>query len=327
MDETTFAAAIRTVSVYARVAPVHKLRIVDALQADGNVVAMTGDGVNDAPALKAADIGIAMGINGTEVTKEAARMILADDNFATIVDAVREGRAIFENIRKFLRYLLSSNIGEVLTVFLGVIGAGVIGLDGAGSGELVLPLLATQILWINLITDSGPALAMGIDPQTDDAMARPPRKSDEHAIDARMWRSVAEIGLVMALATLLTMDIHLPGGLIEGTQSLEQARTAGFTALVFAQLFNCFNARSETRSAFSHLFTNKWLWAAVGFSVILQITVVNLSILNTAFGTLPLSLDQWLLCIAMSSSVLWFSEIRKWIGRRYNESPPNVVAA
>lgn len=146
MDDIGFAAAVRTTSVYARVAPVHKLRIVDALQADGNVVAMTGDGVNDAPALKAADIGVAMGITGTEVTKQAAKMILADDNFATIVEAVREGRAIFDNIRKFLRYLLSSNMGEVLTVFLGVVGAGVIGLGGGG--ELVLPLLATQILWI-----------------------------------------------------------------------------------------------------------------------------------------------------------------------------------
>jgi Ca2+-transporting ATPase len=312
MDDAGFAAAVRATSVYARVAPVHKLRIVDALQADGNVVAMTGDGVNDAPALKAADIGVAMGITGTEVTKEAAKMILADDNFATIVEAVREGRGIFDNIRKFLRYLLSSNMGEVLTVFLGVVGAGVIGLGGTGGGELVLPVLATQILWINLITDSGPALAMGIDPETDDVMARPPRKANERAIDAHMWRGVIEIGLVMALATLLTLDFYLPGGLIEGSQSLDQARTAGFTVLVLAQLFNCFNARSETTSAFTHLFVNRWLWAAIGLSVLLQVAVVNFGPLNVAFGTVPLPLEQWLVCGAMGSSVLWFGEIRKW---------------
>ena len=316
MDDAGFASAVRTNSVYARVAPVHKMRIVDALQADGNIVAMTGDGVNDAPALKAADMGIAMGITGTEVTKEAAKMILADDNFATIVEAVREGRAIFDNIRKFLRYLLSSNMGEVLTVFLGVVGAGVIGLGGGG--ELVLPLLATQILWINLVTDSGPALAMGIDPETDDVMARPPRKANERAIDARMWRGVIAIGLVMALATLLTVDLYLPGGLIEGSQSLDQARTAGFTVLVLAQLFNCFNARSATASAFRHMFTNRWLWAAVGLSVLLQVAVVNLDFLNLAFRTVPLPLEQWLVCVAMGSSVLWFGEIRKWALRRWD---------
>ena len=171
LDDAALAEAVLTTSVYARVSPVHKLRIVDAMQADGNVVAMTGDGVNDAPALKSADIGIAMGVTGTEVTKEAAKMILADDNFATIVAAVREGRGIVDNIRKFLRYMLSSNMGEVLTVFLGVVGAQVIGLTGTG-GAVVLPLLATQILWINLVTDSGPALAMGVDPPTDDLMAR-----------------------------------------------------------------------------------------------------------------------------------------------------------
>ena len=310
LDDAAFAEAVRKTSVYARVAPAHKMRIVDALQADGHIVAMTGDGVNDAPALKSADIGIAMGVTGTEVTKQAARMILADDNFATIVAAVREGRAIFSNIRKFLRYLLSSNMGEVLTVFFGVVLAGVIGLSGNGEA-VVLPLLATQILWINLITDSGPALAMGVDPPAGDVMARRPRRLTERVIDARMWAGVLEVGLVMAVATLLTLDMYLPGGLIEGTRELDNARTAAFTVLVFAQLFNCFNARSETASAFRGLFANRWLWGAVALSVLLQAAVVNLPVLNLAFGTVSLTLDQWLVCAAMGSGVLWFSELRK----------------
>lgn len=314
LDDAAFAEAVRTTSVYARVAPAHKLRIVDALQADGNVVAMTGDGVNDAPALKSADIGIAMGVTGTEVTKEAAKMILVDDNFATIVAAVREGRVILDDIRKFLRYLLSSNMGEVLTVFLGVVGAGVIGLTGSGEA-VVLPLLATQILWINLITDSGPALAMGVDPPTDDVMARKPRRLAERVIDAQMWASVIQIGAVMAAMTLLTIDIYLPGGLVEGTHDLTTARTAGFTVLVFAQLFNCFNARSETMSAFSHLFVNPWLWGAIALSVLLQVAVVHLDFLNLAFGTVPLAVDQWLTCAAIASMVLWFSELRKLVKR------------
>lgn len=316
LDDAAFAEAVRKTSVYARVSPAHKLRIVDALQADGNIVAMTGDGVNDAPALKAADIGVAMGVTGTEVTKEAAKMILADDNFATIVEAVREGRGIIDNIRKFLRYLLSSNMGEVLTVFLGVVGAGVIGLKGAGD-TVVLPLLATQILWINLITDSGPALAMGVDPPADDLMARKPRHISERLIDARMWANVIQTGVVIAVVTLLTIDIYLPGGLIEGTYDLKTARTAGFTVLVFTSLFTCFNARSDTTSAFTHLFVNPWLWGAVALSALLQVAVVNLAFLNLAFGTAPLAFDQWLLCVAMASVVLWYSELRKLVSRAW----------
>ena len=307
----------RKTSVYARVAPAHKLRIVDALQADGNVVAMKGDGVNDAPALKAADIGIAMGVTGTEVTKEAAKMILADDNFATIVQAVREGRAILDNIRKFLRYLLSSNIGEVLTVFLGVVGAGVIGLKPAEGGAVVLPLLATQLLWINLITASGPALAMGVDPPTDDLMARKPRHVNDRLIDARMWASVVQTGLVIALVSLLTMDLYLPGGLIAGTGDLSTARTAGFTVLVFTSLFTCFTARSDTTSAFANLFANPWLWSAVALSLLLQVAVVHVPFLNIAFGTAPLAVDQWLVCAAMASVVLVYSELQKLLRRRW----------
>ncbi len=310
LDEAAIAEAVRKTSVYARVSPAHKLRIVDALQADGEIVAMTGDGVNDAPALKAADIGVAMGVSGTEVTKEAAKMILADDNFATIVEAVREGRGIVDNIRKFLRYLLSSNMGEVLTVFLGVVGAGVIGLTEPG-GAAALPLLATQILWINLITDSGPALAMGVDPPTGDLMARKPRHTSERLIGARMWANVIETGVVIAVVTLLTIDIYLPGGLIEGRYDLATARTAGFTVLVFTSLFTCFSARSDTSSAFTHLFVNPWLWRAVALSLLLQLAVVNLGFLNFAFGTVPLAFDQWLLCAGMASVVLWFSELRK----------------
>jgi Ca2+-transporting ATPase len=321
LDAPAFAAAVRETAVYARVAPVHKLRIVDALQADGHIVAMTGDGVNDAPALKSADIGVAMGITGTEVTKQAARMILADDNFATIVEAVREGRAIFDNIRKFLRYLLSSNMGEVLTVFLGVVGAGVIGL--AGNGEaIVLPLLATQILWINLITDAGPALAMGVDPPTEDVMVRPPRRLTERAIDTRMWIDVMSTGLVMALVTLLTLDLYLPRGLIEGTQGLPGARTAAFTTLVLAQLFNCLNARSEAESGLRHLFANRWLWGAMAVSLLLQLAVVHVQWLNIAFGTVPLTPGQWAVCAAMASVVLWAGELRKLLYRRLSPHAP-----
>ena len=251
-----------------------------------------------------------MGVTGTEVTREAAKMILADDNFATIVEAVREGCGILDNIRKFLRYLLSTNMGEVLTVFRGVVGAGVIGLKGAGD-IVVLPLLATQLLWINLVTDSGPALAMGVDSPTDDLMARKPRRLSDRVIDARMWANVIQTGVVIAVVTLLTIDIYLPGGLIEGTYDVVTARTAGFTVLVFTSLFTCFSARSETASAFANLFVTPWLWGAIALSVLLQVAVVNLGFLNLAFGTVPLAFDQWLLCVAMASVVLWFKLVSR----------------
>ena len=315
LDEAGLTDAVRTTSVFARVSPRHKLRIIDALQADGEIVAMTGDGVNDAPALKSADIGVAMGITGTEVTKEAAKMILADDNFATIIVAVRAGRVILDNIKKFLRYLLSSNMGEVLTVFLGVLFAGVLGLSGASDEAVVLPLLVTQILWINLVTDSGPALAMGVDPEIDDVMARKPRALGDPAVDKRMWVGIVSTGVVMSIVTLLTIDLFLPGGLLPGSDSLAVARTAGFTTLVFAQLFNAFNARSESSSAFRRLFVNRWLWGAIALTVVLQVAVVQLSFLQAAFGTAPLDAAHWAICAAMASVVLWFEEVRKWILR------------
>ena len=323
LDDGTLAQAVCPTSVFARVAPAHKLRIVAALQAGGQVVAMTGDGVNDAPALKAANIGIAMCITGTEVTKEAAKMILADDNFATIVQAVHEGRAVFDNIRKFLRYLLSSNMGEVLTVFLGVVGAGVIGLTGQSTGadgaSVVLPLLATQLLWINLVTDSGPALALGVDPPVGDLMARKPRPLTERLINTRMWLDVVEIGLVVALLTLLTLDMYLPGGLIDfegqGQENLSTARTCAFNVLVFASLFNCLAARSDTTSALVGLFANPWLWGAIALSAALQVAVVHIGFFNLAFGTTPLTLEQWGVCVGMASGVLVYSELRKAVTR------------
>ncbi|WP_224785725.1 cation-translocating P-type ATPase [Microbacterium caowuchunii] len=328
MDEERLRDTVRRTSVFARVAPEHKLRIVDALQADGLIVAMTGDGVNDAPALTSADIGIAMGITGTEVTKEAADMILADDDFATIVHAVREGRVIFDNIRKFLRYLLYSNMGEVLTVFFGIVLAGVLGLTGAADGEIVLPLLATQILWINLVTDSGPALAMGVDPEIDDVMARRPRLLTDHAVDAGMWAGIVVTGLVIALVTLATMDVFLPAGLIPGgADDLDTARTAGFTTLVLAALITAFNARSTTASAARGLFSNPLLWGTILLAVALQIAVVYLPPLQTAFGTSPLRGDHWAVCVGMASVVLWVEEVRKaWVRGAHRRRARDVAA-
>jgi P-type Ca2+ transporter type 2C len=320
LDEEALTRAVRDVSVFARVAPEHKLRIVDALQDDGNIVAMTGDGVNDSPALRAADIGVAMGVTGTDVTREAADMVLADDNFATIVAAVREGRAIFANIRTFLRYLLSSNIGEVLTMFLGVVGAGLLGLTDRVDSGVAVPLLATQILWINLLTDAAPALALGMDPPRDDVMARAPRRLSDRVIDTEMQLGIGFVGLVMAIVTLVALDLHLPGGLIGGSGNITEARTMAFTTLVLAQLYNCFNARSDRVSAFHQMFANPFLWAAIALSVALQVAVVHVPLLNDAFDTSPLSLGQWAACAALASAVLWTDELRK-LARRHLRPP------
>lgn len=319
MDEAQLDKATSEVSVYARVAPEHKLKIVESLQRQGNIAAMTGDGVNDAPAVKSADIGVAMGITGTEVTKQSAKMILADDNFSTIVAAVREGRGIFDNIRKFLRYLLSSNVGEVFTVFFGVVFAGWLGIKNPESVGVTVPLLATQLLWINLLTDAAPALAMGVDPMTEDVMNRKPRKLIDRVIDGAMWGDIIYIGIIMAIVTLIGMDMHLTGGLFTDRSvdamghdaQMVEARTMGFTILVFAQLFNAIASRSHLQSAFVGLFSNKWLWGAIGLSIVLQLLVIYVPFLNTAFGTTPLPPMAWLECIGLAFFVLVASEIRK----------------
>jgi Ca2+-transporting ATPase len=305
---------VSAISVYARVNPEHKLRIVDALRRSGAVVAMTGDGVNDAPALKKADIGIAMGITGTDVSKEAADMVLADDNFASIVAAVEEGRAIFNNIRKFLRYLLSSNIGEVMTMFFGVLLARRIGLD-LGGGTVVLPLLATQILWINLLTDGLPALALGVDPADDGLMRQPPRPAGEGVVTARMWRGIALVGVVMAVGTLYVLDASMPGGFVAGAGDLRYAQTMAFTTLMLFQMFNVVNARSDEQSAFVHLFANHWLWSAIAGSIALQVVVIYVPFMQRAFGTVALSGGDWAFSAAVSSGVLWIRELTKLVAR------------
>ncbi len=322
-DEDALHDAARTTRVYARVAPEHKLRVVDALQADRQIVAMTGDGVNDAPALKSADIGVAMGITGTEVTKEAGAMILGDDNYATIVAAVRQGRVIFDNIRKFMRYLLSSNMGEIATVFLGVTLSGVIGLmDPADPGAAVVPLLATQILWINLVTDSGPALAMGVDPEIDDVMARPPRGYDDRIIDRAMWQRILGIGALMGLLSLIAYDLTLPGGLLGGLEhlapaghELDVARSTVFTALVVMQLTNALNSRSDKASVLDHLFTNGWLWVTLGGALLLQVAVVYVPFLQHAFGTAPLGWWHWAVALGSGLAVILVEEVAKLLRR------------
>jgi Ca2+-transporting ATPase len=320
LHETTDESLVqlaRSASVYARVNPEHKLRIVRALQNEGAVIAMTGDGVNDAPALKTADIGVAMGITGTDVSKQAADMVLADDNFATIVAAVEEGRSIFSNIRKFLRFLLSSNMGEVLTMFFGVLLANVIGLQAEESG-VVLPLLATQLLWINLATDGAPALALGVDPADHGVMDKPPRPVGEPVITRTMWTGIFFVAVIMAAGTLTVLDASLPGGLIPGSGDMRYAQTMAFTTLMMFQLFNVLNARSDERSAFNGLFRNSWLWGAIGLAIMLQMAVIYVPVLQQAFSTVGLTASDWLRCTVVASSVLWLREISKALTRKGN---------
>jgi calcium-translocating P-type ATPase len=328
MTDAELTEALQTVNVYARVAPEHKFRIVSLLQAQGNIVAMTGDGVNDAPAVKKADIGISMGITGTEVTKGTAKMILADDNFATIVEAVKQGRIIFNNLRKTIRFLLATNSGEVFIIFFGVLLASLIGLQDPTTSVAVSALTATQILWINLLTDSAPALALGMDKTEDDVMAQKPRPANSPIISAAIWLDIIVFGFVMAVFGLLAVDMSLPGGLIPTefadfingnaplAHDLDAARSMCFTMLVFAEMIYALGSRSNTRSVFADFGSNRMLLGAIALSVLLQVLVIQVPFLNSAFSTTGLSIWQWLICVLFSFFILAFSETKKWLIRR-----------
>ncbi len=278
---------VENIGIYARVNPKDKMKIVEALKKKGHVVAMTGDGVNDAPALKRADIGIAMGITGTDVSKEASDMILTDDNFASIVNAVEEGRGIFDNIRKFVNYLLSTNLAEVLVLFTAMILAGWLGfLDG--EGKLILPLTALHILWMNLVTDGPPALALGIDPHSKSIMEKPPRNIKENIISKKIFVNIFLVGLIMTAAAIWLFRYMLQN------YDVLTARTVTLTLLVLMQFLRIQIVRSEYKIRF---FSNKYLMMALGGAIILQLAIIYTP-LNRIFELSPLSFEVWGILIA-----------------------------
>ncbi|MBW1916586.1 MAG: cation-translocating P-type ATPase [Deltaproteobacteria bacterium] len=306
-DEQLLAVLPQT-PVFARVAPEHKLRLVNLLKAQGEIVAMTGDGVNDAPALKRADIGVAMGITGTEVTKETAAMILADDNFASLVAAVEEGRVIFDNIKKYLIFLLTCNIGEILVLSL----AFFLGLP--------LPLIAIQILWVNLTTDGLPALALGVDPKDPDVMQRPPRPPNQ-GLFTRPVNTLLTVIPIHLLAVLLPLFAYYyysnPSGYTDPHLILVKAQTITFVGIVLLEMVNAFNCRSEYYSLWRMgLLKNRFLIGAVLSSLALLAAVVEWEPLARLFHTIPLSLEDWLIALGVSLTILPSVELTKWILRR-----------
>jgi Ca2+-transporting ATPase len=289
---------VEEVSVYARVSPEHKLKIVQALQDQGHIVAMTGDGVNDAPALKKADIGVAMGITGTDVSKEAADMVLLDDNFATIVAAVEEGRVIYDNIRKFIRYTLTSNAGEIWVMLL----APFLGMP--------LPLLPLQILWINLVTDGLPGLALTVEPAERGTMRRSPYHPQENIFRRGMSRDILWIGLLMGL-------VSLGLGYWAWTTGRPSWQTMVFTTLTLSQMGNAIAVRSERDSLFRiGLFSNKPLLGAVLLTFILQLAVVYVPFLQGVFKTVALPPGDLAISLLLSTVVFWGVELKKWLLRR-----------
>ena len=301
MSDKEFEKIVENVAVYARVSPEHKLRIVKALKAKGNIVAMTGDGVNDAPAIKASDVGVAMGITGTDVTKEASDLVLIDDNFATIVKAVEQGRVIYDNIRKYVRFLIAANFDELLVI-------GLFAILGSIFGSLLfpLPLTAAMILFINLVTDGLPAIALGTDLPEGDVMERPPRPPDAGILHG-MGRFVLVSFLLQSIGTILTFSLFyyvFPADPLDPELTLRVARTAAFLQAALFELFVVWNCRSETRSVWSmgrDAFKNKFFVIATLTAIALTIGVVYIPITQQLFGLEPLNLTQFAVVTLISS--------------------------
>ena len=305
MTDEELIRNINNVSVYARVSPEHKVRIVQAFKANGAVVAMTGDGVNDAPALKLADIGVAMGVVGTDVSKEAADVVLTDDNFATIVSAVEEGRRIYDNILKAVQFMLSTNIGEIVVLLIAVLA------------NWTVPLLPIHILWINLVTDSLPALALSVDPASPDIMKRKPIDSKQSIMNRPFLTRILLQGSMIGALSLVAYRIGLQ-------QSIEVAQTMTFAVLAFCQITHVFNVRSVDRSAFSGMFKNKYLWGAILIVMALMFSVIEIPALKTIFHVDSLNTTQWLWVAALSLAPLAIMELVKFMGRVFATHKDNT---
>jgi Ca2+-transporting ATPase len=296
MNDEELAAEIEDISVFARIEPLHKLRIVSALKANGEIVAMTGDGVNDAPALKAANIGVAMGITGTDVAKEASDMVLADDNFASVVSAVDEGRTIFNRLRNVLFYTLNTNLSELVTLILALIFVG------------QSPLLAVQILWVNLVTDTAGDIPLGMEPKFGDELKQPPRHPRVGLIYPGLFVRIAVMAILIGLGTFLIFRWA------ETRMSIEEARTLAFCAIVAFEWLMAFSARSDEHTIFKlGVFRNRALVLSIGLAVLLQIAVVYVPFLQIAFNTVPLTLSDWGIVVLAAGGLFTFEEIRKAI--------------
>ena len=309
MDDAALLAAVADTSIFARVSPEHKVRIVEALKARGAIVAMTGDGVNDAPALKRAHIGIAMGITGTDVSRETADMVLTDDNYASIVAAVEEGRTIFTNIRKFVFYLLSCNIGEILIIFVGML-LGAAGVFGLPTSPALLPI---HLLWLNLVSDGLPALALGLEEAEPDVMSNPPRDPEESVLSRELWPLIGVQAVFDAVAVLAAF-----AWAYDGPETLRYAQTVAFTTLVTAELLRAYTSRSHMRSIFRMgIFSNPWMVAATLSSFLLQLAVLYVPVLQPLFRTLPLDVVRdWLPILGFALLPATAAEVAKWVRRR-----------